>query len=208
MAIQGDSAYSRLTGDVGEEQRSAEPLSPGRLLVAWWPIAAGLAFGAFSVATDDPSSIDGVLLTLLIPTCAYALIAVGGNSSWSWPLTGVIVVIYLAGEAFSLPGAPVLVGLTVATVLAGAAFGRWRPPPAEMRWQPWGALVFPASVTTGLLLDVTAAKVVIAVGLLLHGAWDIVHWRRGVVVSRSLAKWCAALDITLGVGVLALLLFA
>ncbi|WP_435768751.1 hypothetical protein [Nocardioides sp. SYSU DS0651] len=190
-----------------EDQGPAEPVGRGRSFLAWWPIATGLVVGVFSVATDDPGSIDGVLLTLLIPTCAYALIALGGNSSWTWPLTGLVVVTYLAGEALSLPGAVILLGITVATVVGGTAAGRWRPPPAEMRWQPWGALVFLTGVITAMLLDVTAAKVVLAVGLLLHGAWDIVHWRRRAVVSRSLAEWCAALDISLGVGVLALVVF-
>lgn len=190
-----------------EDQGRAEPVGRGRSFLAWWPIATGLAVGVLSVATDDPSSIDGVLLTLLIPTCAYALIALGGNSSWTWPLTGLVVVTYLAGEALSLPGAVILLGITVAAVVGGTAAGRWRPPPAEMRWQPWGALVFLTGVVTAMLLDVTAAKVVLAGGLLLHGAWDIVHWRRRAVVSRSLAEWCAALDISLGVGVLALVVF-
>ena len=89
-------------------------------------------------------------------------------------------------------------------MLGGALSGRWRPPPAEMGWQPWGALVFLTGVVTALALDVTAAKIVLAVGLLLHGAWDVAHWRRRAVVSRSLAEWCAALDISLGLGVLAL----
>lgn len=196
--------HQPMTSDV---KHSAQPQGPRRSLLGWWPIATGLAVGAFSVATDDTDSIDGVLLTLLIPTCAYALIALVGRRAWTWPLTGLIVVVHLAGEALSVSGAIVLILATAAAVVGGAIVGRWRPPPREMRWQPWGASVFLAAVTTALLLDVTAAKVVIAVGLLLHGAWDIVHWRRDVVVSRSLAEWCAALDITLGVGVLALVLF-
>lgn len=178
-----------------------------RPLLGWWPVVTGLAAGAFSIATDDPSSVDGVLLTLLIPTCAYALIALVERRSWTWPLTGLVVVVQLAGDALSGSGTTILLGATAAVVVGGATLGRWRPPPAEMRWQPWGAMVFLAAVTSALLLDVTAAKVVVAVGLLLHGAWDVVHWRRDVVVSRSLAEWCAALDISLGIGVLALVLF-
>jgi len=63
-------------------------------------------------------------------------------------------------------------------------------------------------VTTALVLDLTAAKVVVAVGLLLHGTWDLAHWRRDAVVSRSLAEWCAALDLTLGAGLLTLVMLA
>lgn len=178
-----------------------------RSLAGWWPIVTGLAVGAFSIITDDPSSVDGMLLTLLIPTCAYALIAFVRRKSWTWPLTGLVVVVQLAGDALTGSGTIILVGATAAVVLGGATLGRWRPPPAAMRWQPWGAVVFLAAVISALLLDVTAAKVVVAIGLLLHGAWDILHWRRDVVVSRSLAEWCAALDISLGIGVLALVLF-
>lgn len=184
----------------------ADLTAPPRSLLGWWPIVTGLAVGAFSIATDDASNVDGVLLTLLIPTCAYALIALVGRRSWTWPLTGLVVVVQLAGDALSGSGALILVGATAAVVVGGAVVGRWRPPPAEMRWQPWGAAVFLAAVTAALLLDVTAAKVVVAVGLLLHGTWDIVHWRRDAVVSRSLAEWCAALDLSLGIGVLTLVL--
>lgn len=179
-------------------------LTATRPLLGWWPLVTGLAVGAFSIATDDPSSVDGVLLTLLIPTCAYALIALVGRRSWTWALTGLVVAVQLTGDVLSESGTIVLVCATAATVLGGAAVGRWRPPPDEMRWQPWGAAVFLAAVVSALLLDVTTAKVVVAVGLLLHGAWDVVHWRRDAVVSRSLAEWCAALDISLGIGILAL----
>jgi len=170
------------------------------------PVALGFAVGVFSVVTDDPDGFDGVLLTLLIPTCAYALIAITGRSSWTWPLTGLVVAVYLAADALSLPGIAVLIAVTGAIVLGGALLGRWRPPPDELRWQPWGALFFLTGVVAALALDVTAAKIVLAVGLLLHGAWDIAHWRRRAVVSRSLAEWCAGLDITLGVGILGLVI--
>lgn len=193
---------------------AGDPASPQHLhgvrrrpVLSWWPIATGLALGVFSIATDDPESNLGSLLTLAIPTCAYVLIALTGRRSWSWPVTAAVVVVLFAGEALGLSGAIVLVTVTLVGLAVGAALRRWRPPPAGMGWQPWGALFFLAGVTAALLLDVTAAKVVLAVGLLLHGAWDLVHRRHWGVVSRSLAEWCAALDITLGLGLLALVLF-
>lgn len=188
-------------------EQSPPPPEPTRhrSLLSWWPLATGLALGAFSIATDDPRSVDGVLLTLLIPTCAYAVIAFTGRRSWSWPLTGLVVLVLFGSEALSASGPVTLSVLTVAVVVLGAALGRWRPPLPELRWQPWGAGVFLAGVILGLFLDITAAKIVLAVGLLAHGAWDIAHLRRRAVVSRSLAEWCAALDISLGAGVLVLL---
>jgi hypothetical protein len=36
------------------------------------------------------------------------------------------------------------------------------------------------------------------VALAAHAVWDTVHYRRDVVVSRSLAVWCIGLDLTVG----------
>ncbi|MEE3851081.1 hypothetical protein VZC37_12105 [Gordonia sp. LSe1-13] len=189
------------------EERNSERLRPHRSPLRWWPVATGLSLGVFSIVTDDPNTIDGILPVLVIATTCYALIAFTGRTSWSWPITGLFAVVYLAADAASAPAVVILVGVTVVAVGVGVASGRWRPPPPEMGWQPWGASVFHAAAIGALFLDVTVAKVVIAVGLLLHGAWDIAHWRRQAVVSRSLAEWCAALDISLGIGVLALVAF-
>ena len=82
-----------------DEQRTARLHPLRRPLLGWWPVVTGLALGVASIATEDPTSVDGALLTLLIPTCAYALIALSGRSSWSWPLTGLVAVVHLAGDA-------------------------------------------------------------------------------------------------------------
>ena len=31
-----------------------------------------------------------------------------------------------------------------------------------------------------------------------HAVWDVVHYRRDIVVSRSMALWCIGLDVFLG----------
>ena len=194
---------------VGVDDSTASPHTTGRRsLLSWWPAATGLALGAVSVATDDPDTVDGALLVLLLATCAYAFIAFTGRPSWSWRLTALVVVVHLSGEVLSGAGAVTVVVLTLGLLGLGVLRGRWRPPPAEMAWQSWGAATFISAVLLALWLDTTAAKAVVAVALLLHGAWDIVHWRRQAVVSRSLAEWCACLDITLGLGVLGLLALA
>lgn len=48
-------------------------------------------------------------------------------------------------------------------------------------------------------------RVLIDVGLIAHPTRDVVHRRRHAVVSRSLAEWCAALDLTIGAGILLML---
>lgn len=170
----------------------------------WWPTALGLAFAVFSLVTDDPADVTGALVTLVIPTAAYATIAASGRSRWSWPILGLLVVGYLAASALGDAGVPLLAAVTAAALLAGALLLRWGGPPREMRWQAAAAIVFLASAWAAQLAAPDLARVALALLLLVHGAWDVHHWRRDVIVSRSLSQWCAALDITLGLGILLL----
>lgn len=170
----------------------------------WWPTATGVALAAFSLLTDDPSDFTGLLITLMIPTAGYAVIASTGRARWSWPVLGVLVVAYLAAETLAASGELALVVVALGGVVAGALVRRWGGPPREMRWQAVAALAFLASAGIAHVATPDLARVVLALFLLLHGAWDIHHWLRNVVVSRSLSEWCAALDITLGLGTLLL----
>ena len=182
--------------------RGAHRLVPALRL---WPLAFGVAFGAFMLLTDDQNSVEGMTMPLVIATATYALVGFLGQAAWSWSLLGVVVVINLVGEALApSSGLPLMAALTVAAVVAGLALRRWSAPAIEMRWQPWGAAAFMTAALATLWLDAGAGRVVIALSLLGHAAWDIVHWRRGAVVSHSFAQWCAFLDLTLGAGILVL----
>ena len=90
-------------------------------------------------------------------------------------------------------------------VVVGAVRGTFSRPGAY-RWQPFAAVWFMALGLGALWLSPEAGRVLVAAGLIGHAAWDLVHWHRHEVVSRSLAEWCGALDLALGVGVLALAL--
>ena len=47
----------------------------------------------------------------------------------------------------------------------------------------------------------------VAVGLIAHAGWDDVLWRaRRQVVARSFVEWCAAFDLVVGAGILAVLI--
>lgn len=183
---------------------TADPPSQPPSLLSWWPAAVGTAMALVSLWTDERGSAEGPLLVLLYATCGYAVIAFARRPAWSWPLLGALVVLHLAGELVAVPGTATLPTLILATVVLGVLLGRFRPPPTEMRWQAWSALAFVAAALAALWLGSTVAQVVVGVALLAHGAWDVVHWRRCVVVSRSLSQWCAGLDLVLGAGVLLL----
>ncbi len=192
-----------------KEHTDAQSLStPSRrssvaVVLTFWPAVVGAAFGIFLLLTDDSDSVDGVILPLVLATAAYALIAFLGRPAWSWSLLGVVVVIDLVAEAMSLSsGAWRMAAVTFFLVVAGLVLNRWSAAPTEMRWQPWGATAFTVAAVAALGLDAGVGRVVIALSLLGHAAWDIAHWRRKAVVSRSLAQWCAFLDLTLGTGIL------
>lgn len=173
-----------------------------------WPAALGLAFAAFNLATDDPRSVTAVLLVLVLATTGYVVIAVLVRPRWSWPVLAVLVVLVVTAR---LAGAGPVVELAAMTAVVlgavgvGAVRGTFSRPGAY-RWQPFAAVGFMALGLGALWLSPEAGRVLVAAGLIGHAVWDLVHWHRHEVVSRSLAEWCGALDLALGVGVLALAL--
>ena len=170
---------------------------------AWWPAVLGLGLGVSPIVTKN-SSVAAAATPLMLATAGYAVIAFSRRPSWSWPLVGGLVVIHLAGRGLGLPGWVAITAMVGLTVLLGALLRRWGPPPEAMRWQVRGALVFMGAAVASFFVSSDVGRVVVAVFLLLHGAWDVVHWRLRAVVSRTLAEWCAVLDVTLGLGILLL----
>lgn len=192
--------------DYASAQPAPVPAGSGahRGWARWWPTATGIALAVVSLVTDDPSDARGVLMVLLIATTGYVVIASTGRAAWSWRVLGVLVAAYLVGK-FAWDAGELLLGLaSLAAVLAGAFMRRWNGPPCEMRWQVAAAALFLGVAWVSQLTSPDLGKIVLSLFLVVHGAWDIHHWRRDVVVSRSLSAWCAALDITLGVGTLLL----
>ncbi|WP_309132816.1 hypothetical protein [Brevibacterium sp.] len=175
-----------------------------RTLLRRWPAALGVALGLSQLLTDDPRSVTGALLVLLLATTGYVLIAALDRPRWSWAVIGSLVVLLTGTRLASAPpvvelGAVVL--LILAAVTVGVARGTWKKGGLH-RWQPLAALGFLALCLAALAVSTETGRLIIGVGLIAHTVWDCLHWRRHAVVSASLAEWCAALDLTLGVGVL------
>ena len=57
---------------------------------------------------------------------------------------------------------------------------------------------------TALAINPRAGVVLGGLALAAHAGWDAVHYRRGIVVPRSLAEACVALDVPLGLGIVVL----
>lgn len=53
-------------------------------------------------------------------------------------------------------------------------------------------------------VSVELGGVLVALGLLAHGAWDAVLWRARRVLSPSFTEWCAVFDVVVGIGIVVL----
>ena len=49
-----------------------------------------------------------------------------------------------------------------------------------------------------VLLSPAVGLAIAGIVLALHAVWDVVHYRRNIVVDRALALWCIGLDLFLG----------
>jgi hypothetical protein len=83
----------------------------------------------------------------------------------------------------------------VGVVLAGVGLVRGR----AATWPQTAAMIgYFGVAAVALYLDPRLGLVLAGLALAAHAAWDLVHYRRDVVVNRSLALWCIGLDVTLG----------
>lgn len=164
-----------------------------------WPTALGLV-AALAIFLASPENADVALVAAIAATCyvAAATFALPWMA-WAWIPIGFVVV-----AAGRLVGLDPLVATGVAAVaLAAVGLLRARTRPA-VTLETAGLLLYGALAVTALLLAPAVGLVVVAVTLVAHGAWDLWHLRRHRdLVSPSLAEACVALDVPLGLAVLA-----
>ncbi|WP_406045425.1 hypothetical protein OG799_13680 [Micromonospora sp. NBC_00898] len=90
-----------------------------------------------------------------------------------------------------------LLVLPAGYLLIGTLRRQWRTPgalPAQLAGLAgWTALAVLAAVA-----DDGPARWLVAAGWLGHAGWDVAHHRRGAVVPRGYAEWCAVLDAVVG----------
>jgi hypothetical protein len=66
-------------------------------------------------------------------------------------------------------------------------------------WPQAAAMIGYFGVAAGALyLEPRVGLVLAGLALAAHAGWDLVHYRRDIVVNRSLALWCIGLDLTMG----------
>lgn len=172
------------------------PLHAGGL--RWWPSLLGIVF-ALAVGLGVGGGFPAIVLVCAVIYLLAAVTARPGSAWIGFLVTGPAVAVgpILDAEWLSLT---LIAAFAVVLIIIGAARGTWRSD--THRLQLAGVAGFGAAALVAYLVSSPLAGILIAVGLLAHGAWDVVHHRRGVVVSRSYAEFCAVLDLTLAVVVL------
>jgi hypothetical protein len=114
-------------------------------------------------------------------------------------VSGVLVASQQVGLTWWAVGGMVTLALVVAGLLGGVS----RAPLAA---QTAALLGYGGVGVAALVLAPGVGLVLAGVVLVGHSGWDVVHWRRNLVVHRSLAEFCVLLDVPLGVGAIVLVI--
>ncbi|MFG1708199.1 hypothetical protein ACFLIM_33825 [Nonomuraea sp. M3C6] len=181
------------------------PPSPvSRVLLALahrWPTWCGLLFMVFNALDmeDGRSSALIVFLAALI----YLATAVVGRPGVVWPLFGISLVAVTLLRLLDVDPWPALVASAVSITVLGLVGGLLHKPWLTAAQFP-AMLVFGAAALVALSMSPELGGYLVAAALIGHATLDVVVWRKGEVVTRSLAEFCAVLDFTLGVAILLL----
>ncbi|GGM09745.1 hypothetical protein ACFQBY_08950 [Promicromonospora citrea] len=184
---------------------AAVPARPRRWTGTWPANTAWIALGALTgfgllvagaapagrtwreAVAEDPYTAVGVAVL------CYLTAAVTGVRWTGWLVALLASAVSVASELLDVPRwiTFVLVGV----VLAGIGLARGR----SATWPQAAALAGYLGVgTVALFLEPRLGLALAGLALAAHAVWDVVHYRRDVVVNRSLALWCIGLDVVMG----------
>ena len=169
-------------------------------LTARWPTVLALVLvlilipvivlgGADVELAPGPAVMAGIYMV------AYAL----GRPAAAWAAWSSLVVVLLAlGEVTDER-----VGITVVLGLLWI-WAIWRGRAGDGRWftiQTAGMVVFGAFTVLAVVVDPTVGGVLVGIGWIAHGIWDIYHFVKNKIVTRTYSECCAVVDIPVGVAI-------
>jgi hypothetical protein len=173
---------------------SATEVAPHPIL-SRWPAALGVAVAALQLVTG--ASRDTVTITLVLALLCYLAAAALGRRwiAWAGIPGGALVV--LGTELIGLPWW-IGVGIVgVALVIIGLVS---RVPRPALTAQTIAMAGYGSAAVFTLFLAPQIGLLLAGLLLAGHAVWDVIHYRRNQVVSRSLAEFCVVLDLLLGGG--------
>jgi len=166
-----------------------------------WRIALVLVIGAVTGAllVFGEGSLDGVtadapMTAVGIATLCYLAAAVTGLRWMAWLWVAVGTALIFVARLIDVPRWWVLALAGVALAVIG--FVRR---PAVTTPQTLAMVGYFGVAVVALFLAPRVGLALAGLALLTHAVWDVVHYRRNIVVGRSLAIWCIGLDVVAGV---------
>jgi hypothetical protein len=166
-----------------------------------WPIAVGLPGAAFA-AIASPNR-ETVVISLLVALLCY-LAAAALEVRWmSWAAIPIASALVAAGVLIGIEPWLVLGGLAVVLVIVGLVA---RASGTALAAQSLALVAYGGIALIGLVLSPVVGAVLASLTLMAHAVWDVIHYRRNAVVSRSLAEACIAFDLLLGLATIVLVL--
>jgi hypothetical protein len=166
-----------------------------------WPIAVGLLGAAFA-AIVSPNR-ETVVISLLVALVCYLAAAALGVRWVSWAAIPVASALVVAGALIGIEPWFVLGGVAIALVIVGLVARASR---TALAAQSLALVAYGGIALIGLALSPVVGAVLVSLTLMAHGVWDVIHYRRNAVVSRSLAEACIVFDVLLGLGAMVLVL--
>lgn len=170
-----------------------------RAATSWWPALLAVAMAGLSWGMDTVTA--GQLLPLL--PLLYVVAAVVRRRGASWPLVVFLFLLFAAlGLQRLVDPAVAIVAIAAGVAVTGLLRLTVRADRVELMLQAAAMAAFSGLALVALESAPEVARYLLAAGWLGHGVWDLVHLRRGAVVSASYAQWCGVLDILIAVQLL------
>lgn len=195
-----------MTETVGNEMQQSARSRLGAL-GRRWPTALGLAVAALGVyELVGGTSAEGVeqALIIAIPVLVYLAAAVLDRPRSAWPVAIGTTALVFGMSMFDIEPVLGLAAVSGVVLVVGIVQRLWRGVGMPDTRQIVGALGFGTAAVLALYVAPTLGGFLVGLGLVGHAAWDVYHYRRDMVVVRSLAEFCAVLDLLVGTAVIVL----
>lgn len=164
-----------------------------------WPSAVGLAAAVTVLATGPDRQT--LAITAVAATLCYLGAAALARPWVAWAAVPGFSLVIVASGLLDLSWW-VVAGITAVILVVVGLVGRVSYP--VLTAQTAAVAGYGGLAVAAVLVAPEAGLVLAGLVLAAHGIWDFVHYRRNIVVPRSLAEACMLLDVPLGLGFLVL----
>ncbi|WP_347954441.1 hypothetical protein [Gordonia aichiensis] len=177
-------------------RRQRGPRRPRPRWLDGWPLLPGLLLALLiGLDLDDGRSLAPILTA---SGFVYVATAALGRGWLAWPAFGLTFVVIVVGEVIGVNPTPVLLGLA-AVLVVGVGVGDRGGVRTVLLLESAALAVLGAAALLVARSTPAAGGLIVASLLVGHAAWDVVHHRMRIVVTRPFAAFCAALDIGLAI---------